>query len=121
MAGTPSWDALRARAEQHGGAGALGEGEAALANALEAIGWRAAGADAVETVAAEGWLVVQACVDGHRDPARAARDLAELMHRHAPRHSDFLAPVEDFVPAAAEVLRLYAAGARHERFVPPPL
>lgn len=120
--GTPSFEALRRRYEQHEtaqSAGNSGRGEAALATALAAIGWWAAGADAVEEVASLGWQILKACVRGHRDPALAARDLADLMRRYAPPHSDFLASVEDFLPAAADVLRRYAAGEEQGGLLPP--
>ena len=118
MSSLPTYEALQARYAQHEAAAfsrAADEGEAALAAALEAIGWRAAGEDAVEEVAAQALLIVGACVNGHRDPRVAARDLADLMRHYAPRHSDFLAPAAEFLPAAEEVLRRYAAGAPRAR------
>ena len=119
----PSFDALQQRYDQHQAAefgGTPGRGEAALAHALTAIGWRAAGVDAIGEVAAYGWEILGGCVTGHRDPAVAARDLADLMRQYAPRHSGFLAPVEEFVPAATEVLRRYTRSEEHAGVVPPP-
>jgi len=115
MTSLPDLRALRARFEQQERASAGGPRvafETAFVAALEAIGWRSAGDDAVAMVATDAESIVDACVHGHGDVARAARDLAALMRRFAPRHSDFLDATEAFIPAAEEVLRRYAAGER---------
>jgi hypothetical protein len=123
VAKLPSYDALRARFDQHlaaASAGHPGQNDAVLAAALQAIGWRAAGEDAVELVASFATEIVDACAYGHRSVSTAARDLADLMRQYAPRHSDFLAPIEDFIPAAQEVLRLYVEGVVASDLMSPP-
>jgi len=100
MSKLPSYDALRARFDAAASVAHRGEDHAAIAAALRAIGWRAAGADAVELVALQSISIIDACAYGHRNVAIAARDLADLMRQYAPRHSDFLASVEDFIQAA---------------------
>jgi hypothetical protein len=120
----PSYEALRTRFDEHRGAtfaGHPGRDDAALYAALEAIGWRAAGEDALALVASLGTTIIDACVYGHHDVSAAARDLADLMRHYAPRHSDFLAPLEDFIPAAQEVLHLYVVGVADSDIIPPPI
>lgn len=109
-----AFDALRARFERDEAMRRAGSGHSAataLASALEAIGWRAAGEDAVEEVAGLAAPVVAACVHGDHDVVAACRAIADLLRRYAPGHTDALPPLEAFIPAAAEVLRRYAAGA----------
>lgn len=84
--------------------------EEAIGAALEATGWRGAGPGVVEELALEAAPIVEACVTGHHDVARTIADLAALMRGYAPPHSDALAPVEAFLPAAEAALRLYVAG-----------
>lgn len=89
--------------------------EGAIADALVATGWRGAGPGVVEGLAMEAAPIIEVCVTGHHDVARAVRDLAMLMRGYAPPHSDALAPAEVFIPAAEAALRLYASGyARRE-------
>lgn len=107
-----SFTSLRARFERDELAPARGGGtaEAAIASALEAIGWRAAGADAVEDVAALVVPVIAGCVRGDHDVIAACRAIADLLRRYAPGSTDALPPLDAYVPAAAEVLRRYVAG-----------
>lgn len=108
-----SVDALRARFERDEGLRGAGDGGAAtasLTSALEAIGWRAAGEDALEDVASLAVRVIAACVRGDHDVVAACRGIADLLRRYAPGHTDALPPVDAFIPAAAEVLRRYVGG-----------
>jgi hypothetical protein len=80
-----------------------------IASALEAIGWRAASDTPAEEIAGDLFLIVVACVDGHRDLATLRRDVAEFLRMHA-HHLDGSAPArEDWEPAAARFIELYAA------------
>lgn len=114
-------DLLRARFERDratgGAAGRAAEEE--IASALAAIGWRAAGEDAVEEVASLAVPVIAACVRGDHDVRAACRAIADLLRRYAPGHTDALPPVEAFIPAAAEVLRRYATGTTGGAAAPP--
>ena len=83
---------------------------AAIASALEAIGWRAAGEDAVEEVARLSVPVIAECIHGDHDVVAACRAIADLLRRYAPGSTDALAPLAAYIPAAAEVLRRYVAG-----------
>lgn len=108
-----SFASLRARFERDelargsGGRTAV----AAIAGALESIGWRAAGEDAVDEVARLAVPVIAGCVHGDHDVAAACRAIADVLRRYAPGSTDALAPLAAFVPAAAEVLRRYVDGA----------
>lgn len=103
---------LAARLARHRAAEAAGDSEAterALAEALAGIGWRAAGEDALDAVARDGSDVLR--VGGSETVIVA--ELAELLRSHSPGFTDALPPVDAFVPAAREALRLYAAGYQH--------
>jgi hypothetical protein len=93
--------------------GAEGESSATahrLSRALESIGWRAASDASVDEVASDLALVLAACVEGHRDLAILRRDMAECLRAHA-HHLDGSAPArEEWEPAAARIIELYAAG-----------
>lgn len=117
-----SFDALRARFDRDEGLRRAGSGQSAataIASALEAIGWRAAGEDAMEEVASLAVPVIAACVRGDHDVVAACRAIADLLRRYAPGHTDALPPVEAFIPAAAEVLRRYATGVTGGAVAPP--
>ncbi len=116
MAPLVSFGSLRARFERDEAArrGGGSTAEAAIAGALEAIGWRAAGEDAVEEVATLAVPIIAACVHGDHDVIAACRALADLLRRYAPGSTDALPPLEAFIPAAADVLRRYATAATNE-------
>lgn len=82
--------------------------EARLVLALEAIGWRSAGGESAEEVAPLAAHVLDACVHGHQDPRRAARELAELLRSSAAALDGGGAHVTAFIPAAEDILRRYA-------------
>jgi hypothetical protein len=106
MSNLPSYETLRTRFDEYQAANLE---RAALAQALEQVGWTG-GQDAVGIVAALAPSIIDACVSGHRDVAMAANDLADLMRAYAPRRDNSLAPVAAFLPVAEELLRVYVAG-----------
>ena len=81
--------------------------EGRLARALDAIGWRSAGGESSEEVAALARHTVAACVSGHHDPRRAARELADLLRRSTAGLDGSLPAASAFVPAGEELLRRY--------------
>jgi len=124
MSKLPTYHALRARFDDHHAAtfaGHPGQEHAAVVAALQAIGWRADGDHAVGLVASLAESIIEACAHGHRDVAMTARDLADLMRQYAPRHNDFLASIEDFIPAAEEVLHFYVEGVGDSDIIRPPV
>lgn len=98
------FDADRA-AERAGETGVI---EGRLARALDAIGWRSAGGESSEEVAALARHTLASCVVGHRDPRRAARELAELLRSSTAGLDGSLPSASAFVPAGEELLRRYA-------------
>ena len=117
MSNLPSYEALRTRFDEHQAANLE---HAALAQALEQVGWTA-GSDAVDIVAALGPSIIDTCVSGHQDVAMAASDLADLMRKYAPRQNNSLASVAAFLPVAEELLRVYVSGPTHTHISPPPV
>ncbi|HEY0996139.1 MAG TPA: hypothetical protein VGD77_09110 [Gemmatimonadaceae bacterium] len=111
MNGVTDFEALRARYD--GDLAAEGRGrravvEARLEQALEAIGWRSAGGEPAEVVASHARHLLAACMKGHRDPRRLARELAELLRSSAAALDGGGASASAFIPAAEDVLRRYA-------------
>jgi hypothetical protein len=89
----------------------LGDGEsgpeARLTRAFDAIGWRSAGGESLEGVAAFAAQILAACVTGHRNTATAVRDIADLMRQSMADLDGSMPPASAFVPAAEDVLRRY--------------
>ena len=98
-------NALGTVAAEDGGASAR------LARALEAIGWR--GGDAMEPaeVAQEILPAIVACAREHGDVGMLYRQTAEVLRSSGPLLDGGLPPVHDYMPAAAEVVRRFIAGA----------
>ncbi|MDB4877914.1 MAG: hypothetical protein JWM41_4360 [Gemmatimonadetes bacterium] len=112
MTGPVSFDALAQRfnADRRAshGDGASGP-EARLTRALDAIGWRSAGGESLDDVAAFAVQILAACVTGHRNTATAVRDIADLMRQSMADLDGSMPPASAFVPAAEDVLRRYVA------------
>ena len=93
-----------------------------LTRALERIGWRSVPDAPMELVAGELALLVEQCVRQHGDVHALAFYVARLFRDLGPHLDGGLAPVEAYLPAAEEVLRLYvtnvATGARSPDFNP---
>ena len=84
------------------------EPEARLERALDEIGWRAADGLSSEEVADVAVEIVRECVQSHRDVSRAAYELADLLRAAAAMLDGGSMPAAMFIPAAEEVLDLYA-------------
>lgn len=89
--------------------------ESRLANALDAIGWRAANGASSDEVAARAVYIVSAYASHAADRAATVQALAELLRANTGGMDGSLPPTSAFVPAAEDVLRRYAAGAPAER------
>jgi hypothetical protein len=76
--------------------------------ALERIGWR--GGDLAEPaeVAAEVLPALVSCAREHGDMGQLYRQVAEVLRGCGPQLDGSLPPVTDYIPAAAEVVRLFA-------------
>lgn len=96
-----------------GGSGAT----AALTRALEHIGWRAVREPTPEELASEVLDLLEACVHGHRDVSHLLDAMATLFRAAGPALDGGLPPMEAYLPAAAEVLRLYVEGGPPPRSV----
>jgi hypothetical protein len=83
---------------------------AALAGALDAIGWRAVQEPSPEELAGDLVYLVEACVVDHHDPARLVGDVARLLRDHGPLLDGGLPPVGAYEPAAVDLLRRYVTG-----------
>ncbi|MEO7454875.1 MAG: hypothetical protein ABIY52_01340, partial [Gemmatimonadaceae bacterium] len=84
------------------------EPKARLERALDEIGWRAADGLSSEEVADVAVEIVRECVQSHRDVSRATYELADLLRAAAAMLDGGSMPTAMFVPAAEEVLQLYA-------------
>ena len=100
------YDALRARYLEDTGFGSTGA-VPALARALERIGWRSVREPTPDELA--GYLVelVDACVHVDRDVLTLTHGIASVLRDTGPLLDGGLPPVEAYLPAAEDVLRLY--------------
>ena len=115
---SPDHDALRDRFhadELMNGDGVRRVAESRLANALDAIGWRAANGASSDEVAARAVYIVSAYASHSVDRAATVQSLAELLRASTGGMDGSLPPTSAFIPAAEDVLRRYAAGASAER------
>ena len=79
-----------------------------LETALDEIGWRSADGLSSEEVARIAVEIVRECVQSHRDLGRATFELADLLRAAAAMLDGGSMPAAMFIPAAEEVLDLYA-------------
>ncbi len=79
----------------------------AIARALEHIGWRSVGEPSAEDLAGHLIYMFDDCVHSHRDVAALAWAIADVMRDVGPLLDGGQPPVEAYLPAAEEVLRLY--------------
>lgn len=86
-----------------GGSGAT----PALTRALNRIGWGSMQDPSSADVAGELVLLVEQCVRSHRDVHTLAYGIATFFRDVGPSLDGGLPPVEAYLPAAEEVLRLY--------------
>jgi len=86
-----------------GGSGASPE----ITRALECIGWRSVGEPSADELAGHLVLMFDSCVHVHRDVQALAYAIAAVMRDAGPLLDGGLPPVEAYLPAAEEVLRLY--------------
>lgn len=99
-------DALGAASSADGGA------TARLVGALESIGWRGGDAASPEEVAQELLPAIASCVREHHDMGLMYRQMAEVLRASGPVLDGSLAPASSYLPAAAEVVRLFVRAAR---------
>jgi len=83
--------------------------KARLAQALDAIGWRAAGGSSSEEVADIAAHIVESCATRHHDVNAATTQLAELLRNSAATLDGSTSPASMYLPAAREVLVRYVA------------
>jgi len=103
--------AARFQSDESDGAGRTSlVAEHRAAGALDAIGWRAASDMPAEELAGDLVLIVVACVKGHRDLAKLRRDVADCLRMHAHHLDGSASAREDWEPAAARFIELFAAG-----------
>ncbi len=100
------FDDLRTRFLSDTGPGAPGA-TPALTRSLERIGWRSMQEPSSADVAGELVLLVEQCVREHRDVRTLAYAIATFFRDVGPNLDGGLPPVEAYLPAAEEVLRLY--------------
>ena len=81
---------------------------ARLAQALDAIGWRAADGSSSEEVAADAVYIVAECATRHHSLSQAAEALAQLLYRSAATLDGSSYSASAYLPAAEEVLARYA-------------
>jgi hypothetical protein len=79
----------------------------ALTRALERIGWRAVRDPSPEELASYLLHLLEGCVHEHRDTATLAHGIALALRESGPLLDGGLPPVEAYLPAAEELLRLY--------------
>ena len=80
---------------------------AALARALERIGWRAVREPSPEEMADHLAGLLDACIRQHHDVAELTRAVASALRDGGPLLDGGLPPVEAYEPAAEELLRLF--------------
>lgn len=100
------FDALRARfvhdtADEGDGASPV------IARGLERIGWRAVREPSPEELAGHLFMLFEACVHDHRDVSLLSYGIASALRDAGPLLDGGLPPVEAYLPAAEELLRLY--------------
>jgi hypothetical protein len=78
-----------------------------ITRALERIGWRSVGEPSADELAGHLVLMLDSCVHLHRDVHALAYAVASVMRDAGPLLDGGLPPVEAYLPAAEEVLRLY--------------
>ena len=106
MLGTPDLSLLTSRVAadtREGGPGPT----PVLTRALERIGWNSIPDAPVEYVADELALLLNACVHEHRDVRQLAFRVASMFRELGPNLDGGLPPIEAYLPAAEELLRLY--------------
>jgi hypothetical protein len=79
----------------------------ALARSLELLGWHAVQESSPEELASHLVFMLDDCVHDHRDLDVLARAIAGLLRDHGPFLDGGLPPMEAYLPAAEELLRLY--------------
>lgn len=109
-------DELRSRFLVDTGPGGVGA-TPGLTRSLERIGWRSMQEPSAADVAGELVLLVEQCVRGHRDVHTLTYGIASFFRDVGPSLDGGLPPVEAYLPAAEEVLRLYV---QPDRTAPPP-
>lgn len=96
-----------------GGTGAV----PGITRALELVGWRSVGDPSADELASHLVLMFDSCVHVHRDVQELTHVIAAIMRDAGPLLDGGLPPVEAYLPAAEEVLRLYvdppSAGVRN--------
>ncbi len=100
------FEALRARYLDDTALGSTGA-VPAIARSLEHIGWRSVRDPSPEALA--GYLVelFDACVHHDRDVLALTHGIAGVLHETGPFLDGGLPPVEAYLPAAEDILRLY--------------
>jgi hypothetical protein len=78
-----------------------------ITRALERIGWRSVGEPSADELAGHLVLMFDSCVHLHRDVQTLSYAIASVMRDAGPLLDGGLPPVEAYLPAAEEVLRLY--------------
>lgn len=78
-----------------------------ITRALEHVGWRSVGDPSADELAGHLVLMFDSCVHLHRDVQALAYAIASVMRDAGPLLDGGLPPVEAYLPAAEEVLRLY--------------
>ena len=81
---------------------------ARLAQALDAIGWRAADGSTSDEVAADAAYIIADCVTRHHSVTKASEALAELLYKSAAMLDGSSYSESAYLPAAEEVLARYA-------------
>lgn len=84
--------------------------ERRLAGAVEAIGWRSATDAPVELVVGYLSVILDACVNGHRDLTMLNRDIADCLRYLTGDEGDSHNVSNDWDQAAARIVTLYARG-----------
>ena len=84
----------------------------ALTAALDAIGWRAVREPTPEELADHLLLLLDQCVQEHRDVSALEYQVAMALRDAGPLLDGGLPPVEAYLPAASDILARYE---RHER------
>jgi len=78
-----------------------------ISRALERIGWRSVGEPSADDMAGHLVHLFDTCVHLHRDVQALSYAIATVMRDAGPLLDGGLPPVEAYLPAADEVLRLY--------------
>ncbi len=79
----------------------------ALGRGLARIGWRAVRDPSPEELGSYLAFLLDACVHEHRDVSALAHGIASVLRDTGPLLDGGLPPVEAYLPAAEELLRLY--------------